>query len=1110
MGSRGRSIRLRIYFLVAIPLVAMVGLLAYVAGTSINNAVSLDRAPSLINGTSLPAAKFGSFLQTERAAAVVYLFAPDPNNLRAYQTAIAQTNQNEPAFVSAMTSKATVSSETPAEAKAISGIVSSLNQLTALRSGVKARALTPLQALGLYSQGLAAQPKLFLIEADSVSDTAQLGQALGLIATVQAREQLSQEYALLSGMLAAQQISIQNRGAFTQMAATRVADAQYADYILSPANLAIYNAALSSSGSMQRNLTNVEQAVAAGTPVSDLGLSMAQWQQLAGTVLQDDYNGGVAVAGAILVADHQISHSAWVKVAVTSGIALLGLLITILVTTLVGRGIIRRLRGLESSALTLAERQLPDVITRLRRGEEVDAAAEAPPLRASSGSGGDEIGRVGQAFDLVRQTAIRAAVDEARLRRGLNDVFRSLARRSQSLLHRQLSLLDQMERRATDPEALDDLFRLDHLTTRMRRHAEGLVILAGAPPGRGWSSPVRMVDVMRGAIAEVEDYARVSVATRSRAALAGSAVADVIHLLAELIENATTLSPPYTSVRVSGDTVASGFVIEVEDRGLGMSPPRLAELNDRLASPPEFNPSDSEQLGLFVVGQLAKRHGIRVTLKSSAYGGTAAVVLIPQHLVVTEEAFRAGLPGERLPGEHAAISLAPSAAATNGNHAADELAGPAGLLALRGAPELGPSTPEFGPDAPEFGPGAPGDVPGPRISGPLRRSPGGAGGPGVLGGPGQGQARGARHAAPRVPVSTGPEPDQLPHRHRDETAAAGFGTAPPSGGGTADGAGSPAEVDRPGFDVFMPRRRGGPGEPAAPAAPQTPAAPLAPAAQAAPASPVDARADRVPETASYVASPTFPDTGTAPYQTPVAYPPGGTPPYQAQPTPFPGWTGRSVAGEPAGTSPPGAPLPGGPPSGAVPGSAARRASAAGPATPMTPVASPRPANPSVPPWELSRQTGSLPAVPGVLGVPGGGDPDGPVTDDEANGLPRRVKQANLAPQLRANPPGRRTSPAAPLSGPQGPSGPAGGPSGPPGGPSPAEIRQTMSALQRGWQEGRAQRGTGPAPAGPPQGGPPQGGPPQGGPPQAGPAGQADPAEGQPPPADQPRGNSDGT
>jgi hypothetical protein len=320
MGSRGRSIRLRIYFLVAIPLVAMVGLLAYVAGTSINNAIDLDRAPSLINATSLPAAKFGSFLQTERAAAVVYLFAPDPNDLQAYDTAITKTDQNEPAFTAAMTSPATVSSETPAEAKAISAIISNLSQLTALRGGVKARALSPLQALELYSQGLAAQPKLFLIEANSVSNTAQLGQALGLIATVQAREQLSQEDALLAGMLAGQQITTQDRVAFTRMAATRQADTQYADNILSPANLASYNAQLSSSGPMQVNLGNVEQTIAAGEPVQDLGITLPQWQQLAGTLLQDDYNGGVAVAGAILVADHQISRSAWVKVAVTGGI----------------------------------------------------------------------------------------------------------------------------------------------------------------------------------------------------------------------------------------------------------------------------------------------------------------------------------------------------------------------------------------------------------------------------------------------------------------------------------------------------------------------------------------------------------------------------------------------------------------------------------------------------------------------------------------------------------------------------------------------------------------------------------------------------------------------
>ena len=704
MGSRGRSIRLRIYFLVAVPLIALVGLLAYIAGTLVNNAVNLDRAPSLINATGIPAAKFGTYVQAERAAAVAYLFRPTAANLQAYRAAVASTGAHEPAFKAAMTSAGTVGSETPAEATAINAVDGDLGKLTLLRAGVQARALSALDALAAYSQGIADQQNLFLVEANSESDSGQLGQATGLIAIIQAREQLSQEDALLAGMLAGKRITAQDRLAFVNMAAARQADTANANYLLSPANRATYNAALADSGARQQDLSSIEQAVAAGTPAAGLPVSQAGWQQLAGTLLQDEYNGGVAVADAILVADHQTSHAAWVRVAVTGGIVVLGLLITILVSILIGRGIIRGLRDLERSARTLAEEQLPDVVARLRRGEDVDVAAEAPPLHAARpgwfrarqprsrsgrfpGSapvwsarrmgpglvGKDEISRVGQAFDQVRQTAIRAAVDEARLRRGLNDVFRSLARRSQSLLHRQLILLDQMERRASDPEALDDLFRLDHLTTRMRRHAEGLVILAGAAPSRAWSSPVRMVDVMRGAIAEVEDYARVSVATRSQAALAGSAVADVIHLLAELIENATTLSPPYTSVRVSGDAVASGFAIEVEDRGLGMSPQRLAELNERLASPPEFNPSDSEQLGLFVVSQLANRHGIRVTLRASPYGGTSAIVLIPAHLVVTEEAFRAGLPGE----QPAAIGAGrDSRPAANGNHLVPGQLGP--------------------------------------------------------------------------------------------------------------------------------------------------------------------------------------------------------------------------------------------------------------------------------------------------------------------------------------------------------------------------------------------------------------------------------------------------
>ncbi len=324
---------------------------------------------------------------------------------------------------------------------------------------------------------------------------------------------------------------------------------------------------------------------------------------------------------------------------------------------------------LRTSALTLAREQLPAVVARLRRGESVDVAAEAPPVH----EGNDEIGQVGQAIDAVRQTAIRSAIDEARVRQGVNDMFRNLARRNQSLLQRQLSVLDDMERRATDPDVLEDLFKMDHLTTRMRRHAEGLIILSGAPPGRSWSAPVKLIDVMRGAVAEVEDYARVTASTQSKAALSGSAVTDVIHLLAELIENATTLSPPFTQVRVGGESVANGFAIEIEDRGLGLSPQRLAELNDRLANPPDINPANTEQLGLFVVGQLARRHGINVTLRPSPYGGTTAVALIPRVLVVDEGPAALSAGGAGAPG----IGAARNGAARNGA-AGIEAPGPAG------------------------------------------------------------------------------------------------------------------------------------------------------------------------------------------------------------------------------------------------------------------------------------------------------------------------------------------------------------------------------------------------------------------------------------------------
>jgi anti-sigma regulatory factor (Ser/Thr protein kinase) len=266
---------------------------------------------------------------------------------------------------------------------------------------------------------------------------------------------------------------------------------------------------------------------------------------------------------------------------------------------------------------------------RLSAGEQVDIETEAPRLEYDK----NEVGEVGQALNTLQRAAVEAAVKQAELRAGVSEVFVNLARRSQVLLHKQLTLLDTMERRTEDTDELADLFRLDHLTTRMRRHAEGLVILSGAAPSRQWRRPVQLMDVVRAAVAEVEDYERVEVRRLPRVAVTGPAVADLTHLAAELLENATVFSPPHTAVQVLGERVANGFTLEIHDRGLGMTAESLLDANLRLAETPEFELSDTDRLGLFVVSRLAQRQNVRVSLQPSPYGGTTAVVFIPDALL---------------------------------------------------------------------------------------------------------------------------------------------------------------------------------------------------------------------------------------------------------------------------------------------------------------------------------------------------------------------------------------------------------------------------------------------------------------------------------------------
>ncbi|MGW3043404.1 ATP-binding protein [Kitasatospora sp. NPDC001159] len=295
-----------------------------------------------------------------------------------------------------------------------------------------------------------------------------------------------------------------------------------------------------------------------------------------------------------------------------------------------------RLTGLRTDTLALAQQEIPDVVGRLRAGETVPT----PPTWAPSRRIGDEVQQTSDGLAAVRQAAVAAIVHQAQGREGTKKVFLNIARRTQILIHRQISMLDALEREHEEPELLRELFAVDHLATRMRRNAENLVILGGALPARRWRNAVPVVNVLRSAVSETENYARVVVQGVPRASLSGQAVADVIHLIAELIENGTTFSPPYTQVQVSAQEVPKGLAVEVEDRGLGMTEDEYERLNEYLANPPELDVSalgDDLRLGLFVVARLAARHDIQVTLRPSPYGGTRAVVLVPSVLLEQAE-----------------------------------------------------------------------------------------------------------------------------------------------------------------------------------------------------------------------------------------------------------------------------------------------------------------------------------------------------------------------------------------------------------------------------------------------------------------------------------------
>lgn len=324
------------------------------------------------------------------------------------------------------------------------------------------------------------------------------------------------------------------------------------------------------------------------------------------------------------------------------GVIVVALLLSFIGTVLVARSLTRPLSLLRAAALDIAATRLPEMVRRLRDADAVtaDADSRVEPIPITSS---DEIGEVARSFDEVHQQAVRLASEQAMLRANVNSMFVNLSRRSQSLVQRQLRLIDELENSEQDPDQLANLFKLDHLATRMRRNGENLLVLAGEEPGRKWSQAVRLLDVLRAGASEVEQYERVQLRDLPDTNVVGRVVNDLVHLVAELLENATSFSAPETRVTVTANTLNTGGVmLEIEDSGIGMTPEELDDANERLANPPVIDVAISRRMGLYVVGRLATRHGIQVRLRRSAGGGITALVLVPSSLL-------AGIENEQAP-----------------------------------------------------------------------------------------------------------------------------------------------------------------------------------------------------------------------------------------------------------------------------------------------------------------------------------------------------------------------------------------------------------------------------------------------------------------------------
>jgi signal transduction histidine kinase len=532
----------------------------------------------------------------------------------------------------------------PGTQQNLTSLLDSLNDLKSIRQGVTSTLDPPSKIIQVYTQNVIEPANTFSASVGTGADDAALeGNVTTLGALLQVEDEMSVQRAILFAALTSPQQTLlpEDLSNLNQAFGQQTADQSNFGASAPTAEQQLYENTVAGTqvdhASSEESLAISTATTAPTTPLSrEPGLTAANWYTNQTYTIGKVRQVANQLVSAITDRAGTLRSQATQALLITSLVALLVLMLVLVVTTIVTRSLIRPLRKLRADALDVAGHRLPEMVRRLSQSEGADEGVDIEPIGVTST---DEIGEVARAFDQVHREAVRLAADEAMLRGNLNAMFINLSRRSQSLIERQLSLIDSLEQSEQDSGRLSSLFRLDHLATRMRRNSENLLVLAGHEVTRRWSQPVPLVDVLRAAISEIEQYERVVLNVQPGIVVVGQAVNDVVHLVAEIVENATTFSPEDTQVYVSGQPLSSGGVLlDITDNGVGISDQEMSHANWRLDNPPVVDVAVSRRMGLFVVGRLAARHGVRVRLRHAQAGGLTALIWLPDTVAAPEVA----------------------------------------------------------------------------------------------------------------------------------------------------------------------------------------------------------------------------------------------------------------------------------------------------------------------------------------------------------------------------------------------------------------------------------------------------------------------------------------